>query len=356
MADDKSKGNESSSVEIATPEVEKHIRTSHFKVEHSDTGHKKEWEGKKDRYTGHGRMVTHSTPFKGPGGEKWHHVHMSNGQIESLPDKVHAHIAEKTQKKDHIHRISVQDKQKDSRYSGSGQMFVPGGALKGNKEMKKSESMFKSEEQQIAEMALKKNTPADEGNEAAKVDANKDKHDEFKFHRQMAANHAATAKHHWDRYEDDSKSSDHEISRGSREHRNLAMHHDNQAERHSRSAKSLHNEKKHGPWNSTIPVGHKIESMKKSEMFKSEEQQIETLAKAERPKGRLMGDGSDWRVETDSKRGNTYTHPIHGTVEEDKMHNSGRHFSKHPSEKNLSEESHSSWPNARKHLEAITRF
>jgi hypothetical protein len=129
--------------------------------------------------------------------------------------------------------------------------------------------MFKSEIDQIVELAKSEK-------------AAKPTHDEFRFHRQMAANHAATAKHHWDRYEDDSRSSDPEISAASREHKNLAMHHDNQAERHSKSAQSLHDPKKHGPWNSTIPTGNKIEPMQKSDMFKNEVSEIEALVKGEK--------------------------------------------------------------------------
>jgi len=105
------------------------------------------------------------------------------------------------------------------------------------RKMKKSEGMFKAEQEAIIEYAKLTKT---------------EKEDPFIYHRQQAANHGATAQHHWDRYEDDPK------FETSREHRNQASYHEQQAERHLESAKAHHDPKKHGPWNSTIPKGNII--------------------------------------------------------------------------------------------------
>lgn len=108
----------------------------------------------------------------------------------------------------------------------------------------------------------------------------------FKYHRQKAADHEATAKHYWNRYEDDSKSSDPEISWASREYSKKANHHERMASEHSNAAKSLHDPKVHGEWNSTIPKGNVIKKSEQTNLLKNEEDSIVNfikLSKSEEP-------------------------------------------------------------------------
>lgn len=130
---EKSEGkDEKSSKEIATPDVHKSYSTapSHYKVDHHVASHKKDWEQKKSGWTGTGRHVSHTSSFSGAGGVKYHRYHFTNGDTEHVPDSVHKHIAEKTQKKDHVHCVRVENRQPQSKHSGNGQFFVDGGKIK----------------------------------------------------------------------------------------------------------------------------------------------------------------------------------------------------------------------------------
>jgi len=87
-----------------------------------------------------------------------------------------------------------------------------------------------------------------------------------------------------------------------------------------------------------------------SDIKKAEQNSINELSKSESKKGRLLGDGSDWRVKNHGQKDETWSHPVHGTVEKE----NGRFYSKHPKYANYGSDNHHSAPDARKHLERVT--
>lgn len=76
---------------------------------------------------------------------------------------------------------------------------------------------------------------------------------DFKHHRTMAAFHGAEAKKHADLYSDMITSSDKDIKVAAEEHNRRSKEHERTADSHVKEAKKLHDPKKHGEWNSSIP-------------------------------------------------------------------------------------------------------
>jgi hypothetical protein len=145
----KSEGSEKSTKEIATPDVHRSYSTapSHYKVDHHVASHKKDWtEEKKRGWTGTGRELSHTSSFFGAGGVKYHRYHFKNGQTEHVPDSVHQHVANATEKKDHVHCVTISSRQPQSRHTTSGQFFVHGGTLKADAPKTNKKNLKKSED------------------------------------------------------------------------------------------------------------------------------------------------------------------------------------------------------------------